>query len=317
MKRLVTAVFLFTAGFCLQGQAQIGVIADKAYVLDTLKTNSYSAGLSFLFYVSDNEMKEHTNYRFANSGHFTWLFEKTDIEASLRQIVERQSDGEWISNDFVLLSSGIHKYRPIGDGKTILRKTYAEPIFIYQDNSDRGLRRRFQAGALFHPWGLIRPKFNVNVGLGIVRDWSSWEVNDAEEIAAASPELREKIEFINSRVDLRKGMYQDHSEWRPMLLLTMHYRLNERVNFNINTSYQQSLKSPYSSEIKAVYHDLKRVYPYILTQFDIHVNLYKGLSMSLSTTIDYENSNLSLYKSSWAYSTLIGFSWTFSNQAVR
>lgn len=315
MKKISVLAFVLFASLGLHCHAQIGVVADKAYVLDTVRANTYSAGLSFLFYIADNEMKEHTTYRFLNSAHFNYVFTKTDLELSLRQTLEREDDGGWSSNNLLLLSSGIFKYKPIGRDNVVLRRFYAEPIAVYQDNSDRGLRWRFQLGALFHPRGYFHPKFNINIGLGMVYDWSSWEVNDQDEIDDASPGLREKIQFVNARVKLRKNMYQDHNEWRPMLLLTVNYKMNDIVSFTLNTSYQQSLVSPYSKEIQDAYPDLGKVHPYILTQFDMLVRLYKGLSMSLSASVDYENSNLSLYKSSWAYSTFIGFSWSFSNQS--
>ena len=227
----------------MRSYAQIGVVADKAYVLDTLRSNSYSTGLSFLFYISDNEMKDHTVYRFLNSAHFNYVFQKSDLDLSLRQTIERDDDGTWSSNNLVLLSSGLFKYKPVDKERITLRRFYPEPIAIYQDNSDRGLRRRFQLGTLVHPWAYYHPRFNASVGVGIVYDWSSWEVNDPDEIAAASPGLREKIEFVNARVNLRKGMYQDHSEWRPMLLLTLNYQLSDVVSFNLNTSYQQAVAS--------------------------------------------------------------------------
>lgn len=317
MKKYLIVLIVLLFGSASKGLGQIGVIADKAYVLDTLRAHSYSAGLSFLFYISDNEMDAHASYRFLNSAHFTYLFSKTDIELSLRQSIGRGDDSEWSTTQLIMLSSGIYKYRPINPTDVVLRKLYPELLFIYQDNSDRGLKRRFQLGVLVHPWALFRPKFNVNVGVGIVYDWSSWEVNEQGEIDGSAPELQEKIRFINSHMRLRKNMYQDHSEWRPMLLLVVNYKMNQTVSFNLNTSYQQSLTSPYSREIRSVYPDLGKVYPYVLTQFNIRVKLYKGLAMDLSATVDYENSNMSLYKSSWAYTTLIGVSWIFSNQGVR
>ena len=317
MKRTLLLALLLLVCPLLRGRAQIGVVSDRADALDTLRTHSWSAGLSFLFYISDDEMNDHTTYRFLNSAHFTYVFNRTDVEMGLRQAIERQDGGKWVSNNLLMLSAGIYKYKPLGNGNAVLRKLYVEPIAVYQDNSDRGLRRRFQLGGLFHPWGYYRPKFNANIGVGVVYDWSSWEVNDRRAIEAAPPALREKIEFINSRVRLRKDMYQDFSEWRPMLLATVNYKMSSAVNFLLYAAYQQSLVSPYSREIKDAYPDLAKVYPYILTQFDINFKLYKGLAMSLSASVDYENSNLSLYKSSWDYSMLVGFSWTFSNQRIR
>ncbi|WP_295939029.1 hypothetical protein [uncultured Alistipes sp.] len=316
-KLLILAALLASTGLFMKTHAQIGVVADRAYVLDTLRAHSYSTGISALFYLADKEMDDHATFRMLNSAHFNYVFERFDIEVSLRQTIEKDDDGDWTSNNLLLLASGLFKYKSIGGGKVILRKLYAEPIAVYQDNSDRGLKRRFQVGALFHPWGYIRPRFNINVGIGIVHDWSSWEVNKQSEIDAAKPALREKILFVNSRVKLRKNMYMDHAEFRPMVLLAMNYNLRDVVDFSLNTSYQQSLVSPYNKEIRDAYPDLGNVYPYILTQFDTHIKLHKGLSMSVSLSVDYENNNLSLYKSSWSYSTLIGFSWTFSNQSVR
>lgn len=315
MCRIYTLLFLAML-FCLRGYGQIGVIADKAYAHDTLRTNSISVGYSFLFYISDDEMNAHTNYRFLNSGHFDYVFKTTDIDLSLRQTIERESDGGWSSNNLVYLSSGISKYKPIAEDKAVLRKLYPEPIAIFQNNTDRGLHRRFQFGGLLHPWSYFHPKFNINIGVGVVYDWSSWEVNNQNEIDDASPELKEKIQYINSRIKLKDNMYQVHNEWRPMLMLSINYRVINEVSFNLNTSFQQSLVSPYSKEIQKVYPDLGKVYPYVLTQLDANIKLYKNFFMSLSMSLDYENNNLSLYKSSWAYSMLVGVSWKFSNQRV-
>ncbi|MDL2319883.1 hypothetical protein LJC45_01985 [Alistipes sp. OttesenSCG-928-B03] len=315
MNKIFLLAVLFWGCLPVGAFAQTEVIADKAYVLDTLRSDSHSSSLGLLFYVSDGEMDD-ASFRLAASAHFTYVFRRHDIELSFRQIADCDG-GVWDNNSLLLLSGGMMKYRPIDGGRTVLRRLYVEPVFIYQNNSDRGLRRRFQLGALVHPWGYYRPKFNIYFGIGAVYDWSSWEVNDAAEIAAADPALREKIEFVNARIRMRKGMYQDHSEWRPMLLLTVNYKANNTISLKLNTSFQQSLRSPYSKEIREKYPYMGRVYPYVLTHLDLTFKVYKGLALNISASVDYENSNLSLYKSSWGYNTLIGFTWTFSNHSAR
>ncbi len=317
MGRKLLLTLIAIACLAWKSSGQIGVIADRAYVLDTLRTHSRSTGISFLFYISDDETNDHTDFRFINSAHFNYVFTRTDFELSLRQLLERKDDGEKVSNHLVFLGTGIRKFDPIDDRTAVMRKIYPEAIAIYQDNSDRGLRRRFQTGALLHPWARFKRKYNFNVGIGFVYDWSSWEVNDKSEIDDASPELREKIEFVNSRVTLRKDMYQDHNEFRPIVYIVANYRVTDLVTVKLSTLYQQSLKSPYSKEITDEYPDLGKVYPYVLGQLDLNVKLFKGLAMSVSSAVDYENNNLSLYKSSWSYSTLIGFSWVFTNQDPR
>lgn len=306
-------ICLFSS-FFIESYGQIEAIANKAYKYDTLNTYSYSIGVDLLFHISGDEMDKYMDYKFVNTLGFNYLFEMADLELVFRQIIERQDDGSCGLNQYLMLSSGIWKYKPINKKQVIMRTLYLEPIFIFQNNSDRGLQRRFQIGALFHPWSLIRPKFSFYLGIGAVYDWSSWKVNDTIKINVSSPELKEKILFINNRIDLRKNMYQDYSEFRPMLLLSMNYRLNDILNFYISLSFQQSLFSPYNKEIQKVYPDLGKVYPYILAHFDMNVKIYKGISLKFSAGLDYENNNLALYDSSWEYNILFGGTWTFSNQ---
>ena len=311
----LSLLFLFVK--LINGYGQIDVIADKSYQLDSLNINSFSTDVNVLFSISDNENNDHTDFKFLSSARFSYLFKNTDIEFSFRQMLERTEDGTFESKHYLFLSSGIFKFRPISRFTTKFNKIYFEPLFIFQNNSDRGLHRRFQAGILLHPWGFIHPKFKMNAGIGFVRDWSSWEVNDTNEIEEVSPELQEKIRFVNSHISLKDNMYQLHSEWRPMLLLNLNYQINDIITFNLNTSVQQSLKTPYSEEICSQYPEFKKVHPYILSQFAVGVKVYKGFELKFIQDIDYENSNLSLYKSSWTYHLLFGASWTFSNQRIH
>ncbi len=297
--------------------AQVEVIEGKEYKYDTLNINSFSLNFDLLFHISDDEMNEYTDYEFSHSTRFNYLFKRIDMDLIFRQILERQDDGSFYYNHFLFLSSGIYKYKPVSKGRTVLRSLYPEPLFIYQNNSDRGLQRRFQLGALLHPWALVRKRIKLNFGVGFVYDWSSWSVNDSNKINDAPAELQEKIRFINERITLRKNKYQDYSEFRPMLLINMHYDVNDILNIYWGFSYQQSLSSPYSKEIREAYPDLKKVYPYILSQLDINVKVYKGITLRLSARVDYENNNLSLYDSSWEYDILLGAGWRFSTQKVR
>jgi hypothetical protein len=195
-----------------------------------------------------------------------------------------------------------------------VRPFYPEAVFIIQNNTGRGLQWRFQTGVLLHPLKVIYPKFKLNLGLGLVYDWSSWEVNNTTKINAVTPEMREKILFINSHTKLKKDMYQHHYEWRPMLLLNADYKASNMLIFNFITSYQQSLVSPFNEVIKAAYPELRKIYPYIYSRLSLNAKVNRGLSIRSTIVVDYENNNLSIYASSWEYSILFGVIWSFSNQ---
>ena len=303
---LFVCFFLF---FCLKTQAQIDVIAEKAYKVDTLKNESFFLDLSLLFLISDNEMNEHIDFDIMNSVRARYLVKKSDIEVIARQYFENQDDGSLYKKHFFMLTSGIYKYRPITKKRVVVRTMYPEPLFIFQNNTDRGLHHRFQTGMLLHPWSIILPKIKLNLGIGAVYDWSSWNVNNAKKIAAMPSKIQEKIHFINSRVHLKRNKFQRHSEWRPMLLLNLDYQITDYLQFILGSLYQHSLRSPYNKEIRDRYPDLGKVYPYILSHFEVITKVHKGILLKFVIEVDYENSNLSLYDSSWEYSMLFGLSW--------
>ena len=317
MKAYRIVCLLLSFFLLAKSHGQIRAIANKMTKIDTLKTNSLSLNVDLLFNISDDEMSKYVDYKFINSLRFNYLFHNTDIDLIFRQVLERKDNGSFYQNNFLMLSSGIYQYKSIENQKTIQRKFYPEPLFIFQNNSDRGLQYRFQVGALVHPWSFVQKKVKFNFGVGIVYDWSSWSVNDAKKISGSSPELQEKIGFVNSHIKLRKNLYQDHNEFRPMILLSLNYDINNILNIYLAAAAQQSLSSPYSKEIQKQYSDLKKVYPYIVSHFDINIKIYKGIALKVSARIDYENNNLSLYDSSWEYNILFGGSWTFSNQKAN
>jgi hypothetical protein len=197
---------------------------------------------------------------------------------------------------------------------TLARLLRPTPVFIFQNNSGRGLNRRFQTGLFFFPVRHFRPTLTFNAGVGCLYDWSSWEVNNRDRIEAFPAATKEKILFINSHSSLRKDMYMDFSEWRPTLFLTINYQMNDILSVGLFSSYQQSLVSPYKKEIKAVYPELKKVYPYTFSQLSVGAKVYKGLAVKCSFMLDYENNNLSIYSSSWEYSVIFGVSWNFSSK---
>lgn len=297
--------------------AQLDAIADKNYTGDSLRVNSYMLTLSSSFYFSDNEMNSHMDFRFVNAVHFSYLFKYSDIEATCRQILDRESSGEFYFNHFVFLSHGFMKYKPLRKNKAKIRKAYLEPIFIFQNNSDRGLQYRFQPGLLFHPWSLAKTKIKLNIAFGGVYTWDSWSVNDKAAIAELDQERQEMIRFINSHITLRKNMYQDYSEFRPMLLLNFNWQATEILQIGTNILYQQSLRSPYNAEIKKAYPELAKVYPYLLAELILNVKVHKAIELKLTAEVDYENSNLSISKSSWTYMMMFGGSFSFSNQKSK
>ncbi|MCL2027250.1 MAG: hypothetical protein FWG79_02065 [Bacteroidales bacterium] len=297
-----------------KAHSQIEVVEKKIDNLDTLNTRSVAIDLDFQTILSHEEMDAYPSLVFVHTARCNYLFNHSDFELNFKQILDHSDDGLFYYTHYVMLSSGLYKYRPVSAEKTVVRPLYVEPLFIFQNNTNWGLQWRFQTGALLHPLKMIYPKIKVNLGMGFVYDWSSWEVNNMEEINDVSPELREKILFINSHTKLKNDMYQHHNEFRPMLLLNVNYKPSERLGMKLTTSYQQSLVSPFSEEVKAAYPELRKIYPYLITQFSINAKLRRGFALKSSIMVDYENNNLSLYNSSWEYRVLLGVAWSFSNQ---
>ena len=310
--RIVFVLLVFQ--LAVKSYGQVDVIAHKIDLYDTLRMNSLSLDLDFLFFFSQKQMDSYVEFKFVNAARFNYLFRHSDFEIDFRQLLDCTNTGDFDFNHYVMLSSSIYKYRPVSKKRTNVRSFYVEPLFIFQNNSGRGLQWRFQIGALLHPLNFARPKFKLNFGIGFVYDWSSWEVNNQKKIDAVSPKLREKILFVNSHSKLRKNLYMDHDEFRPMLLINMSYQATKSLHFSLITSFQQSLVSPFNEEIKAAYPELKKVYPYIFSRFSVSVKVYKGLALKSSFILDYENNNLSIYDSSWEYSILLGVTYEFSNQ---
>ena len=301
--------------FSVEGFSQIDILGKKIDRLDTLNTHSFSIDMDFQFHISNKEMYNYHDFTFLHATRFNYIFKRLDIDLDFSQILEHADDGHFDYTNYVILSSGVFKYRPVGSQKTVVRPLYPEPLLIFQNNTGQGLHWRFQAGVLFHPLKVIYPKLKANLGMGFVYDWSSWEVNNTEKIkAVSSNELREKIEFINSHTKLKNDMYQHHNEFRHMLLLNMSFAASDMLGINFITSYQQSLVSPFSEDVKAEYSELGNIYPYIFSQLSINANINKALALKATVMLDYENNNLSLYNSSWEYRVFFGVVWNFSNQ---
>ncbi|MDR1755851.1 MAG: hypothetical protein LBR65_02690 [Culturomica sp.] len=290
------------------GVAQVPTVTEKFTSRDTLRVHSLYADLSLLFMVSDDEMENYTDFHLQDRAHLRYVFGRSDVDLLFTQDIERDNDGALSYNNYLALSGGIGKYQSVGEGLVGFRRLYPEAIFIFQNNSYRGLASRFQAGALLYPWTLHLSRFKLNIAVGGVYDWSKWRVNDENKIAACSPEMQEKIRFINSRISLQGNMYQLHNEFRPVLVLDARLLLNDVLQLRLSTSYQQSLVSPYSREIIDAYPELGKVYPYLLSRLEANTRIFKSLSFQTTLTVDYENNNLALYDSSWQYSLMFGLS---------
>jgi hypothetical protein len=300
--------------FAVSAFSQIEILGKKIDKLDSLNTHSFAIDLDFQFYTSQKQTDAYPDYRIINAASCNYIFDHSDLELNFRQKLDRRTNGNLYYNHYINLSSGLHKYRPVTAQKSVVRPLYPELLLILQNNTGRGLQWRFQTGMLFHPLKVIYPKLKINFGLGLVYDWSSWEVNNTAKINAVSPEMKEKILFINSHTKLKNDMYQHHYEWRPMLLLNANYRTSDLLTMNFVTSYQQSLVSPFNEVIKEAYPELRKVYPYIYSRLTASAKVYKGLALRSTVIMDYENNNLSIYASSWEYSILFGVVWSFSNQ---
>ena len=310
--RLLVVLLVF--GFVTESYGQNDVEVKKSDTSDTLKTNTFSMNMDLLFHLTHKEMNQYPDLKFINSVQANCIVKGTDFGLYFRQILDRLANGYLYYNHYINLSAGIGKYKPLPKKNAILRVLYPEPVFIFQNNSGRGLQKRFQTGVFFYPVRYFRPKIKINFGLGCLYDWSSWEVNNEYKINASRPEVREKILFINSHSNLRQDMYMDHSEFRPALFLALSYQINDMLNTSVFFSHQQSLVSPFNEEVKTAYPELKKVYPYIYTQWSVGAKIYKGFSVKSTFIVDYENNNLSIYDSSWEYSILFGIAWNFSNK---
>lgn len=132
-------LLLFLCVTRVNGYGQIDVIADKSYLLDSLNINSIATNVNTLFSISDNENNEYTDFKFFNSIRLSYIFKKTDLELSVRQVLERTESGTFENKHYLFLSSGIFKFRPVSRFTTKFNKIYLEPLFIFQNNTDRDL----------------------------------------------------------------------------------------------------------------------------------------------------------------------------------
>jgi len=285
---------------------------EEAQTQDTLKINTFSVHLDFLIHLTHKQMDKHPDIKFINAAQANYVVNGTDFGLYFRQIFDRMNNGYLYYNHYLNLFVGFGKYKLLPKERAIFRVFYPQPVFIFQNNAGRGLKKRFQTGLFFYPVRHFSPKINLNFGVGCLYDWSSWEVNNMDKINACPPEMREKILFVNSHATLRKNMYMDHSEFRPTLFFNFSYKLNEILNLNALTSYQQSVVSPFNEETKAAYPELRKVYPYIYSQWAVEAKVAKGFSFKSTFIFDYENNNLSIYDSSWEYSILFGVAWNIS-----
>ena len=312
MKKHYILLILLLFGLTIKCLAQNESEVDKSENLDTLKINKLTVNLDLLFYLTKDELPQYSDLKFINSAQVQYLLKSTEFDLYFRQVEERLNSGYLYYNNYLNISSGLFKYKSIQSKNLLARIFYPTFVFIFQNNSERGLSKRFQAGVFITPVKHYRPKFKFDFGLGILRDWSSWEVNNSARIAACPPEMQNKILFINSHTKLRNELYRDFSEWRPTLYLNLGYQMNDVLSLSLFSSYQQSVVSPFNKEITAVYPELKKVYPYTYSQLSIGAKVYKGLTLKLSFIFDYENNNLSIYDSSWEYSAIVGVAWSFS-----
>jgi hypothetical protein len=286
--------------------AQVPTITEKFTSLDTLNSRALYADLSLLFMMSDEESARHMDFHMQNRAHLRYVFGRSDADLLLTQDMGRNNDGSLSYNNYLSLSGALMKYRPAGGDRVSFRHFYPEAVFIFQNNSYRGLASRFQAGALLYPWTLHLPRFKLNIAVGGVYDWSKWRVNDLRKIAGSPPEMQEKIGFINRHAPLKDGMYQLSDEFRPVAVVDARLLLGDVLQLRLSTHYQQSLVSPYSRTIIAAYPELGRVYPYVLSRLEVTTRVLRHLSLQTAFTLDYENSNLALYASSWQYSLMFG-----------
>ena len=303
--------FLLILSVTTKGYGQSEARSDQ---IDTFKINTFAIDLDLLFYLTNKEMNKYSDLKFVNMAKTHYVLNYTELGFYFRQILDRLDDGDIYYNHYINLYAGVNKYKPASEKNAFLRFLRPEPMFVFQNNSGRGLSKRFQAGLFIFPVRYFRPNFKINFGLGLLHDWSSWEVNNSEKIEESAPEIKEKILFINDHTKLRKDLYMDFNEWRPSLILNLNYHINDALKLSLYSSYQQSVVSPFNKTIKTAYPELGKVYPYSYTNMSVVAKVYKGLALKASFLFDYENNNLSIYDSSWEYCLIIGVTWNFSGK---
>ena len=319
--KLNVLLMLLLLTFGLNGYGQEEEVTppneEKKEVKDTIPPNKFLLGLDLLFYFTQREMEKLPDIKLVSAAQLNYIVKYTDYQLYFRQVIDRMPSGYLYLNHYVNLSCGVNKYKPLPKKKAALRLLYPEFVFIFQNNSARGLQKRFQTGIFLYPIRYFQPKLSINLGLGCIYDWASWEVNNSYRISVLPPKLQEKILFINGHTKLRKNMYHDFSEFRPTLFFLLQYQLNDILKLGFMVSCQQSVISPYNKEIKKAYPELAKVYPYFYSSFEIAVKVYKGFALKTSFLIDYEKNNLSHYNSAWEYSIMFGVSWNYAYQKSR
>ena len=312
MNKCLLFIALLSASFTCVGQNIDSVSTIESS--DSLLLNKVSFDIDFMFYITRRQFDEHSDLKFVNGLKMNYLIKTTEFSLFTRQLLDRTPEGSLYSNHYVNLSYALNKYKPAPQKGPALRFLRPEFVFIFQNNSGRGLQKRFQTGLFFYPLRHLNAQFKLNIGLGVLYDWSSWEVNNVNKIYARSIELQEKVLFVNSHSKLRNNIYFDFSEWRPTLYISLFYQLNDIFCILGMTSYQQSLVSPFNDQVKAAYPELSKVYPYFYSHWEATAKIFKGFAVKSSFTIDYENNNISIYDSSWEYNILFGFTWNFSKK---
>ena len=301
--------FLLLSSVALNGYGQDEVQGDK---IDTLKVTKFSTNIDLLFSMTNRQMSDYPDLKFMNTIQAQYVCKETEFGLYFRQILDRLTNGYLYYNHYLNLAAGMFKYKSLGEKSAFFRLIRPEPVFIFQNNSGRGLSRRFQTGLFIYPVRRFRPNLAINFGVGVLHDWSAWEVNNEDKIKAVPDAMKEKIRFVNAHSKLRDNRYMDFSEWRPTLYLYVTSNISNTLSLSLMSSYQQSVVSPFSKEIQAVYPELKKVYPYTYTNLALAAKVYKGLAVKTSFVLDYENNNLSIYDSSWEYSIIFGVTWSFA-----
>ena len=287
---------------------------DQQKKIDTFKINTFATDLDLLFYLTQREMNTKSDLKIVNTFQVRYVQKETEFGLYFRQVYDRLSSIYTYHNHYLNLSAGIFKYKSLERKSPFIHLLHPEPVFIFQNNSGRSLSRRFQTGLFFYPLRHFSPNFAINLGIGGLHDWSSWDVNNYNKIMMLPDAIRDKIIFVNSHSELRNDRYLDHSEWRPTVYLSLTCNLNNTLLMSLISSYQQSVVSPFSKEITDVYPELKKVYPYSYTNLAIAARVNKGISLKTSFILDYEKNNLSIYDSSWEYSIIFGVAWNFTGK---
>ena len=309
-KRLCCAVAVLC---CVASGAVRAQLADVVvWPFDSIAPNSFRGEVGLLIKLSQEERDQKEDFILVSTLKARYLSRQHDYTLSLRGNFENDDGGAITRESFIVAGVGLCKYGTAADGSWGRRAVYAQPVVFFSNNTDRGIAYRMQGGALFHPYFYAGKKVCFDLGVGATYSFTRWEVFDQGKYDELTDDERARIDWVNASEGTIDGRFRDAQNINATLFAELEY--SPLPNFRLAwTNYlQMGLLKTYSSAVTDRYPELGVRYPHWVWLVDLEAVVYKGLSLSLTCTGDYERSAQSLYCSTWEYRLLAGIKWHFT-----